>query len=104
MLMALLAASCVYEQPVPVYRSPSNFDRAWDAARAAADDVGVSVTDVDRARGTIRGYKDATDVTVSLWRQADGSVRVSFNVRAPSGPDAELADRLSDAYDRRMGL
>src|SRR5262245_22284737 len=96
-------ASCVYHQPVAVYPSgPSKFDRSWNAARAAADDVGVTVTDVDRARGTIHGYKGASDVTITLWQQADGSVRVGFNVRAPSGPDAVLADHLSNAFDRRM--
>jgi hypothetical protein len=103
-LAMLTAASCVYEQPVPVYQpGPSKFDRAWEAARAAAEDVGVTVTDVDRSSGTIRGYRDATNVTITVWQQADGSVRVAFNVRAPSGPDAALADRLSHAYDRRMG-
>ena len=103
-LATLTAASCVYQEPVPVYQpGPSKFDRAWDAARGAAEDVGVTVTDVDRASGTIRGYKDATDVTITAWQQADGSVRVGFNVRAPSGPDAVLADQLSHAYDRRMG-
>jgi hypothetical protein len=102
-LAATVAASCVYYEPVPVQRSgPSKFDRSWDAARWAAEDLGVTVTDVDRASGTIRGYRGATDVTISVWQQADGSVRVSFNVRGPSGPDTELAERLSHAFDRRM--
>ena len=103
LLLASMATSCVYHEPVPVYPSrPSNFDRSWNAARAAAEDVGVAVTHVDRARGTILGYKDASRVTITLWQQADGSVRVGFNVRAPSGPDTVLADHLSHAFDRRM--
>jgi hypothetical protein len=102
-LAAAMTASCVYHQPVPVYpRGPSKFDRSWDAARAAAGDVGVTIADVDRARGTIHGSKGASDVTITLWQQADGSVRVGINVRAPSGPDATLADQLSHAFDRRM--
>ena len=102
-LTAALTASCVYYHPVPAQRpGPSKFDRSWDAARGAADDVGVTVTDVDRARGTIHGYKGSTDVTITVWQQADGSVRVGFNVRAPSGQDTVLADHLSHAFDRRM--
>ena len=100
-LSSSLVASCVYYQPVPVH-GPSKFDRSWDAARAAAGDEGVTITDVDRARGTIQGYKDASTVTITVWQQADGSVRVGFNVRAPSGPDTVLADHLSHAFDRRM--
>jgi hypothetical protein len=102
-LAAVLASSCVYYEAVPVHHpGPSKFDRSWDAARAAAEDEGVTITDDDRARGTLHGYRDTSDVTISLWQQADGSVRVGFNVRAPSGPDAALADRLSHAFDRRM--
>jgi hypothetical protein len=100
---ASMAASCVYYERVPVHPSVSSkFDRSWEAARAAADDCGVTVTDVDRASGTIRGYKDVSQVTITVWRQADGSVRVGFNVRTSRGPDTVLADHLSHAFDRRM--
>ena len=51
----------------------------------------------------MQGYRGRSDVTITAWQQADGSVRVGFNVRAPNGPDAELADALSRAFDRRMG-
>ncbi len=102
-LAATLAASCVYYEARPVPQgSASKFDRSWSAAQWAAQDEGVTITDVDRARGTIRGYRGTSNVTISVWQQADGSVRVAFNVRAPSGPDAELADHLSHAFDRRM--
>ena len=102
-LAATLVAGCVYYQPVPAYPNrPSNFDRSWDAARAAAADVGVTITEADRSRGTMLGYYGASKVTITAWQQADGSVRVGFNVRAPNGPDAELADELSEAFDRRM--
>jgi len=102
-LVATLAASCVYYEARPVHHAgPSKFDRSWSAAQWAAQDEGVTITDVDRERGTIRGYRGSTNVTISVWQQADGSVRVGFNVRAPNGPDAELADHLSHAFDRRM--
>jgi hypothetical protein len=38
-----------------------------------------------------------------VFTQADGSVRIEFNVKGPAGTDAVLADRLSRAYDQRMG-
>lgn len=98
-----MAPSCVYYHPVPAYQpGPSKFDRSWDAARAAANDLDVTITDVDRARGTMHGYRGSSDVTITLWQQADGSVRVGFNVRTPNGPDAVLADHLSNAFDRHM--
>jgi hypothetical protein len=102
-LAGSMLAGCVYYEPVPAYRpGPSKFDRSWDAARAACADLGVTVTDVDRARGVIQGYRGSSNVTITAGQQADGSVRVGFNVRAPNGPDAELAQHLSDAFDRRM--
>jgi len=103
-LAAPMTAGCVYYEAVPVHQpGPSKFDRSWAAAQAAAEDVGVTITDVDRASGTIHGYRSTADVTVTVWQQADGSVRVAFNVRAPSGPDSALSDQLSSAYNRRMG-
>jgi hypothetical protein len=84
--------------------TPSKFDRAWDAARGAAADVGVYVTSADRASGVIRGTKDDNEVTISVWTQADGSVRVEINAKSPrAGTDTVLAQSLSAAYDRRMG-
>jgi hypothetical protein len=39
-----------------------------------------------------------------VWTQADGSAQVEINAKSPTaGPDAALAKRLSDAYDRGMG-
>jgi hypothetical protein len=35
--------------------------------------------------------------------QADGSVRVEFTVKGTAGYDTGLANRLSRAYDARMG-
>jgi hypothetical protein len=36
-------------------------------------------------------------------RQADASVRVQFDAKGPTEQDPGLADRFSQAYDRRMG-
>lgn len=103
-LAAAAIAGCTYYQTVPVAPSgPSSFDRSWDAALGAADDVGVAVSSADRTSGVIRGTTAADGVTIRVFTQADGRVRVEFNVKGTAGTDAALADRLSTAYNRRMG-
>ena len=91
-------------QPVPYYVVPqSNFDSAWTAALGGAQDAGVRLSSSDRATGLMRGSKDGIDVSVSVVRQADGSVRVQFDAKGPTERDPGLGDRFSKAYDRRMG-
>lgn len=103
-LAAAAVASCTYYQTVPAAPSgPNAFDRSWSAALGAADDVGVSVSSADRTSGVIRGTTAADDVTIRVFTQADGRVRVEFNVKGVSGSDTVLAERLSSAYNRRMG-
>jgi hypothetical protein len=67
------------------------------------EDVGVRIVSADRNSGIIRGTRDAVDATVTVRTQADGRVRVEFNARGPSGQDPHLADRIYQAYERRMG-
>ncbi len=98
---AALAGCTVYE-PVPV-AAPSTFDRSWNAALAAAQDVGVQITSQDRGSGLIQGYSGEQTVTINLRSQADGSVRIEISARGPKGSDQGLASRISRAYDRRMG-
>ena len=90
--------------PEPVYSyRPSTFERSWSAAQDAMEDVGVRIVSADRNSGIIRGTRDAVDATVTVRTQADGRVRVEFNARGPSGQDPHLADRIYQAYERRMG-
>jgi hypothetical protein len=99
-----LLAGCVVYEPVPAYYpGGSNFDRAWNAALSAVQDAGVQVASADPASGFIRGVKDDIDVTVTVARQANGSVRVQFDAKGQTQQDPGLADRFSRAYDRRMG-
>ena len=94
-------SGCVVYEPVAVQQpGPSNFDRAWQAALGGAQDAGLKITSADPSTGIIRGTKDGSDVSVVVARQGDGSVRVQFNSK---GTDPGLADRVSRAYDRRMG-
>lgn len=98
-------AGCYY----PVYAPPpsqttsvaASFDASWQAARGAAADQGVRITDEDRSTGTIRGTQGTSDVVITVVQQADGSVRVGFNVKGP--PGSGLQDRLTQSYNRRMG-
>jgi hypothetical protein len=104
--MLLLACGCTYYQPAPGVYTPtsaSTFDRSWNAALGAAADEGVHVTTQDRTNGVIRGTKGQFNVDMSVRTQADGNVRVEINAQGPQGQDPTLADRLSQAYDRRMG-
>ena len=100
----MLLSSCVACEPVPTYvPPPSTFDRAWNAALGAAQDVGVRIIFEDRSNGVITGNRGAQDVTISVRTQADGSVRVELSAKGPTGSDPGLAERISRAYDRRMG-
>jgi hypothetical protein len=103
--LLILSGCTVYQTAPGVYAPapPSAFDRAWEAARGAAYDEGVTVTSEDRSRGVIVGRKGAFDVTLSLITQADGSVRVSIKTRGPEAQDPALNQRLTAAYNRRMG-
>jgi len=100
----IIFTGCVVYQPVPASTPAlSSFDRSWNAAIGAAQDVGVRIQSEDRARGVINGANDSRDVTINVASQADGSVRVEISARGPQGGDTNLANDISRAYDRRMG-
>lgn len=98
-LAALTCVGCVYYHAVPVSSGTAAFDRSWNAALGAAHDVGVAVSTADRTSGYIYGTTGDSNVTIHVFVQADGNVRVEFNAKGAEG----LADSLSDAYHRRMG-
>jgi hypothetical protein len=107
LLFALIIAAaplggCVYPYP-GYYAGGTNYDAAWNAALGGAQDAGVMVTTSDRSSGIIRGSSNGSDVVITVLRQGDGSVRVQFDAKGPTGRDPALGDRFSRAYDRRMG-
>ena len=82
----IIATGCVVYEPVPAYApAASSFDRSWNAALGAAQDVGIRIQSEDRARGVITGANDSRDVTITITTQADGRVRVEFSARGPQG-------------------
>jgi hypothetical protein len=101
-LMSLPVAGCVYA-PYPGYYYATNYDRAWSAAAGAVRDAGVQVASEDFGSGMISGTKDGINVVVSVTRLADGRVRVQFDSKGPTDRDPGLAERFSQAYERRMG-
>lgn len=101
---SVLLAGCVVYEPYPgYYVSSSTYERTWNAAAGAVRDAGVQVTSEDAAAGLIRGTKDGIDVTVAVTRQAGGGARVQFDSKGPTQQDPGLANRFSEAYERRMG-
>ena len=103
-VLAVLLSGCVVYEPVPVpaYYG-SSYDRVWDSALGAAEDAGVKITSADRTTGIIRGVTGSTDVTISVTTQADGRIRVAFSSKGSTGEDADLNDRFTRYYNRRMG-
>jgi hypothetical protein len=104
---AALLAGCVvspYPYGYPTTGSaPANFDRSWDAALGAAADAGVQVTNADRSAGRITGVKGGAAVSITLRPQADNSLRVSFDAPDSKETNPTLSERMSTAYNRRMG-
>ena len=99
-----VATGCVVYEPVPASApATSGFDRSWNAALGAAQDVGIRILSEDRVRGVITGANDSREVAIMVMTQADGRVRVEISARGPQGGDANLASDISRAYDRRMG-
>ena len=100
-------AACVYDPCYPYGctqpGAPASFDRSWNAAMLALQDQGVSIKSEDKAAGVIQGQRGGMTVLTRLNRQADGSVRVEFNVGGNLSEDRDLPNRISRSYDARMG-
>ena len=103
-VLTALVGGCVVYEPVamPPY-SGSSYDRVWNSALGAAEDIGVKITSADRTAGIIRGVTNSADVTISVISLADGKTRVEFSSKGPKGQDADLSERFTSFYNRRMG-
>ncbi len=107
-VLGALAAlgGCVYYEPVPVpygQTVAATFDRSWNAALGALQDQGVQIANADRASGVIEGRRGNLTVKARVLTQADGRIRVEFNTGGNLSEDPGLSDRISRAYDVRMG-
>ncbi|HEU5297325.1 MAG TPA: hypothetical protein VFU71_21280 [Burkholderiaceae bacterium] len=103
--VALALLGCTYYVPPPtttvVPGAPASFDRSFSAASGAMRDQGLAISVEDRTSGRIVGKAGSGTVTANVRQQADGSVRVQFDASGVS--DSGLIDRVSRAYDARMG-
>jgi len=91
--------------PVPVQRTmQERFEQSWQAARGAASDVGVRINREDRASGTLVGEQGSSSVAITVAPQADQTIQVGFTVTGgEKSQDENLRQRLTQAYQRRMG-
>ena len=100
----LAVSGCVVYEPVVVGGgTPATFERSWNAAVGSYHDQGVSITAQDRTTGLIEGRKGGITVKSRVVTQADGKVRVEMNTGGALSEDPGLPDRMSRAYDARMG-
>jgi hypothetical protein len=108
-LTAAFLAGCTYyvAEPGAYVSAPpsamSSFDRSWSAAVGALGDQGVKIAYEDRDAGFIQGSRDGIGVVSRVRVLADGRVRVEFNTSGSTQRDPGLIDRISHAYDVRMG-
>jgi len=104
--VAALSGCYVYDPYYPygyaVATGPQAYDRSWNAALGALRDEGVQITREDRGSGTIEGSRGPVGVRARVSTQNDGRIRVEFNTSGTS-QDPGLPDRISRAYDARMG-
>lgn len=98
--VALACTGCASEPEVP---GAAKYDRAFDAAVGAAQDIGVDVTRADRAAGRIAGTKAGVEVSIWLQWQPNGSTKIEFNAPGGAETSPKLSDQWTAAYNRRMG-
>jgi hypothetical protein len=103
LLVGCVVAPYPYAYPTTTVSSPPSFDRSWDAALGAAADVGVQITNADRATGRITGTKAGAAVTIDLRPQADNTLQVIFSAPDSKESNPTLNDRWLGAYNQRMG-
>lgn len=98
---ALLLAACVTYAPPPA--PPSTFDRSFNAVAAAMTEQGVRVTESNAATGVVSGTRGNITVTANVSPRPDGSAQIEFRTRGNIAEDPNLINRITDAYNARMG-
>jgi hypothetical protein len=98
-LLALGLAGCVVYAPAPV----DQVEVSFNAAHGALQDVGLNVVSADRATGTLRGVRGDVEGVIQVAMRNDGRVGVQITARDPANRDPGLVDRITNAYNRRMG-
>jgi hypothetical protein len=99
LLLSLGLAGCVAYEPVPV----DPMQAPWQAAVGAIGDAGLTLVTADRATGTIRGTRGSVEGIIAVRMRNDGRVGTEITAKDPENRDPTLVQRLTDAYNRRMG-
>jgi hypothetical protein len=103
--LALTLGGCTYYPVAPGEYAPyppSAFEQTWAAALGALSDEGVQIVSANRDSGTIRGIKDAINVTAIVQTRADGGVQVEFKTSGNIDSDPTLNQRIVNDYNHRM--
>jgi len=102
----LLLQGCYTSPPPAPQPRPmtERFEQSWQAAKGAAYDANVRITQEDRGSGTIRGEQGASKVVITVVPQADQTIQVGFSVTGgDSYQDNTLKENLTRRYQNRMG-
>jgi hypothetical protein len=103
LVILVMGSGCCYYGP-PAYTAVSSphasYDRIWDSAMRAAQDVGIRITSSDKNAGTASGQRDGVGVTIQVVKQSDGTTRVELTSK---GGPSTVGDDFNRAYNRNMG-
>ena len=102
-VLTLVLSACVVYEPYPYSYPQSQYDRVWDSAIKAAQEVGIDISAIERDKGIIAGRKGPVDATITVQTLADGKIKVHMTARGPEGAEPNLTDRFYQAYQRYMG-
>ena len=103
MLQGLLACLVLTACYVPAPAPPSTYDRAFNAVEGAMADQGVLITEANRGSGIVTGVRGNITVTASVSPRADGTTQVEFRTKGNTSEDPTIINRITAAYNARMG-
>jgi hypothetical protein len=92
-------AGCATYEAVPA----DPMQAPWQAAIGAIGDAGLTLVTADQATGTIRGTRGSVEGIIAVRMRNDGRVGTEITAKDPEKRDPTLVQRLTDAYNRRMG-
>jgi hypothetical protein len=101
LLVSLLLTACYVYAPPPA--APSTYDRAFNAVEGAMADQGVRITGSNPSNGTVTGVRGGITVTATVSPRADGRTEVAFRTAGNTNEDPTLINRITAAYNARMG-
>jgi hypothetical protein len=99
LLACVVLAACYVPAPAP----PSTYDRAFNAVEGAMIDQGVRITQSNPGSGSVTGVRGSITLTASVTSLPDGTTKVAFRTSGNTNEDPTLINRITAAYNARMG-